>query len=204
MIQSTTTSNIVPIFSTGLGIYDGSEFLDDARKLLKNTPMQSAAGYEEFKTSLFDYSQTIDLQDRSARLEKFLIDCATDYANSIGHHVKSKDGSLKQIWLNSMVAPSEHSAHNHILAHISGTYYIDLPEGSSGITFQNTSNRYDAIRLKPDEYTLYNASQTTVMPVEGQAFFWPSYLYHGVSKTNNTQPRISLAYDVWFEYEGKD
>lgn len=96
--------------------------------------------------------------------------------------------------------------HTHANSIVSGSYYIDAPTGSQGLTFQKTGSR-NSSKLGP--YIDYTTDATdkpwlldwiTYKAYTGRLILFPSHIMHGVLGNELTkQRRCVLAFNTWFE-----
>ena len=96
--------------------------------------------------------------------------------------------------------------HTHANSIVSGSYYIDAPSGSEGLTFQKHSNKNSA---KVGPYIEYQTDPTdkpwlldwiTYKAYTGRLILFPSHIMHGVLGNKVTsQRRCVLAFNSWFE-----
>jgi len=151
---------------------------------------------------------------------QFAIDCVKQYASRLHIDNERFDYNITKTWLNIKKENST-NLHHHRDAHISFTYYVNVPESfsrpirfhnyehrnepySGSILYNNTSNTWDEI----------NAYSWQFNPKEGQMFVFPSSLPHDTIGQNDSsidsgttneqelsQNRICLAGDIVMTYK---
>ena len=99
-------------------------------------------------------------------------------------------------WVNKNPKGTYHNLHKHPNSVLSGVYYIDVPENSSGLTFHDPRERH--LRLKPSVENEFTATQAVVGVSSGDLLLFPSDIYHEVTKNEADGMRISLAFNTWF------
>lgn len=99
------------------------------------------------------------------------------------------------LWGTLLSEGGHQHSHIHVGGWMSGVYYVSLPsslgkgDGSKDgwIEFGNPPPEFDAV---------FEPMTITFEPREGDAFFFPSYLFHRTLPFSGNERRISLAFDV--------
>lgn len=100
------------------------------------------------------------------------------------------------IWAVVLSSGGYQAPHNHPSGFVSGVYYAHVPDsvaaaGEAGHIEFGASNVKDAEgRERGSDFRL------TVAPREGELLLFPSYLWHRTLPFQDTQERISIAFDV--------
>lgn len=100
-----------------------------------------------------------------------------------------------EAWANISYQNSYQEYHAHCGCTISAVYYANMPEGSSGIYFESPT--------EPDMMPLNNISiqnpsnfqNCSYNPKAGTLIIFRSYLKHMVPMCQNTDPRITIAFN---------
>ena len=129
---------------------------------------------------------------------RFVEDAAIWFAREQGVRVDGYKAVVKNAWLNEMVSGSAHHRHSHYGNHLSGCYYVDVPESSPGLTLIAPSSRFDKPSLDVALFTPFIAETWRFDPQEGDLFLWPSYLPHEVAPRAFDGVRRSIAFDIVF------
>lgn len=82
------------------------------------------------------------------------------------------------IWPFAMTEALCHAPHQHDECHFSGTYYVEIPEGSGPIQFHNDLKTH------------------IVNPVAGMLLIWPSHMRHSVPKREFVGTRRAISFDI--------
>ena len=103
---------------------------------------------------------------------------------------------LDNMWANVNYKGCYNEKHNHPLSHLSGVYYVKVPDENSEIVF------YDPRVIKemyPTDHEDNPAFWETVRfrPEEGKLILFPSYLQHSVNINNSDEDRISISFNFF-------
>jgi uncharacterized protein (TIGR02466 family) len=123
----------------------------------------------------------------TAEARKFGRDCGFE----LGHTLK-----LDSFWVNSLKGGGHHSAHIHPHSVISGTFYVEVPQGSGAIRFEDP--RLPLMMAAPqrrkdagDELSPF----VTVEPHSGLLLMWESWLRHEVLPGRGRRERLSISFN---------
>jgi len=106
---------------------------------------------------------------------------------------------LFNYWVNINGKGAYNVRHDHPQAHFSGVYYVQCPENSGEIIFENPHGftAFDELSCyKPEfiEQTIQHKS-VSIKPVEGLLLMFPAYLQHAVAVNQSDQERISIGFN---------
>ncbi|MDF1680634.1 TIGR02466 family protein [Ponticaulis sp.] len=154
---------------------------------------QGYLGYTSY-ASLNDLPQRISA---FGKLEKRLVKAANAYAKELGFELGSHKLSMNSFWVNVLDPGAGHSGHIHPNSVLSGTFYLDLPEGASAIRFEdprlpfmmNSPPQKDDIAADLKRFIYFQ-------PQVGQALFWESWLRHEVLVNMADEPRLSISFNL--------
>ena len=144
------------------------------------------------------YASLNDLPKRDpgfARLAKTLTKHAAEFAMECGFE-HSHRPRLDSLWVNLMRGSGHHSAHIHPNSIISGTLYIEVPDGSGAIRFEDP--RLQLMMAAPrrrDDAQEGLRSFATVTPRIGLLLLWESWLRHEVLPGRGRQERLSISFN---------
>ena len=148
--------------------------------------------------SYTSYASLDDLPRRDptiADLTKLLTKHATVFAKECAFDLPRKP-RLDSLWVNLLRGPGHHSGHIHPHSIISGTFYVEVPNGSGAIRFEDPrlpmmmtapTRREDA----PDELKPF----VTVQPRAGLLLLWESWLRHEVLPGTARGERLSISFN---------
>jgi uncharacterized protein (TIGR02466 family) len=144
---------------------------------------KSYAGYTSY-ASLGDLPKRDPVIGDLARL---LSRHATKFAGDAGFGgAKPK---LDSLWVNLLKAGGHHSGHIHPHSIISGTFYVEVPEGSGAIRFEDPRLPL-MMAAPPREETFVN-----VQPRPGLLLLWESWLRHEVLAGTGRGERLSISFN---------
>lgn len=104
---------------------------------------------------------------------------------------------IDSLWVNILRRGRGHSGHIHPHSIISGTVYLEVPDGAGGIRFEDPRlpmmmhappRRADA----PDAIRPF----FTMQPVPGMVLMWESWLRHEVLPGTTRQDRLSISFNL--------
>jgi uncharacterized protein (TIGR02466 family) len=121
---------------------------------------------------------------------------AEAYARLLEFDLGDRALELDSLWINILEPGGVHAAHIHPNAAISGTYYVALPDGASGLTFEDP--RHALMMSAPPKKTRAaraNRTRVTFNPKPGDVVLWESFLRHEVERSDARSPRISISFN---------
>ena len=106
---------------------------------------------------------------------------------------------LKNSWIMENLPGDYNSSHFHVNSLISGILYIDVNEKSGNIIFHKNINNLHAgmLDLGVINYNIFNSSDFTITPVEGQLLIFPSTLFHRASINESDKTRYCIAFNYF-------
>lgn len=113
---------------------------------------------------------------------------------------KNKPHTVKvqNIWLNEMSSGSRHPTHAHYGYSISGTFYVQIPEGSNNLIVYSP---FDGVGhflgvKSQDDWTPSNSLDWRIPVEEGDIILFPSHVKHQVPAMEFTGLRRSISFDL--------
>lgn len=100
-------------------------------------------------------------------------------------------------WLNIIHSNDHHEAHSHPGHTISGVYYFRVNEQQGGICFKNPNT---IITFGQFPQGCASPMTTTIIPDDGDIILFPSWLEHFTRKNNTNEDRISIAFNIDYDY----
>ena len=118
---------------------------------------------------------------------KFAADCAFD---------RSRKPRLDSLWVNLLKSGGHHSAHIHPHSIISGTFYVEVPNISGAIRFEDPRQPLmmaapPKAKDAPEELQPF----MTVEPRPGLLLMWESWLRHEVLPGTGKGERLSISFN---------
>ncbi|MBI1262853.1 MAG: tetratricopeptide repeat protein [Rhizobiales bacterium] len=99
------------------------------------------------------------------------------------------------IWGTLLAEQGHQHPHIHVGGWMSGVYYVALPD-TMGDGEASQDGWIEFGRPPPDFDANFEPEVITYEPREGDAFFFPSYLFHRTLPFSGDKKRISIAFDV--------
>lgn len=151
-------------------------------------------------TSYSSYNRLQEFSSNFKELEDMIRPHLVKYISDLEYDIDPDSLEMSNCWANIMPQGTHHSGHIHPLSVISGTYYLQMPEDSSAIKFEdprlpmlmNTPSKIE--EAKPE-----HQSFVSVKAKDGDLVLFESYLRHEVPANQSEDDRISISFN--FEYK---
>ena len=144
------------------------------------------------------YASLDDLPRRDpafADLAKILTKQATEFARCVAFDLTRKP-KLDSLWVNLLKSGGQHSGHIHPHSIVSGTLYVEVPEGSGAIRFEDP--RLPLMMAAPTR-AAHAPEQlqpfVRVEPRPGLLLMWESWLRHEVLPGSGKGERLSISFN---------
>jgi uncharacterized protein (TIGR02466 family) len=134
-----------------------------------------------------------------ARLERLIDEHARRFARQLDFDLRGRKLSMTDCWVNVMPRGVAHGLHLHPHSVISGTYYVQVPPGSSAIKLEDP--RLDRYMAAPPRRARRGGSRTwvTVPAGDGKLLLFESWLRHEVPAQRSRGLRVSVSFNYgWF------
>jgi uncharacterized protein (TIGR02466 family) len=135
-----------------------------------------------------------------ARLEQLLDGHARRYARALDFDLRGRKLAMTDCWVNLMSRGVAHGLHLHPQSVISGTYYVQVPDGSAAIKFEDP--RLDRFMAAPPRHARSSAGRRTWVSLpaaEGKLVLFESWLRHEVPAQPVRALRVSVSFNYgWF------
>ena len=96
-------------------------------------------------------------------------------------------------WIAKSEPGQSSNFHNHNNCMWSGVYYVDVPQKSGGITFENFD--VQRFQLQVLDYNENNSDKVTIVPETDTIIFFPSEVYHKIETNESNMTRYSIAFN---------
>jgi uncharacterized protein (TIGR02466 family) len=137
------------------------------------------------------YASLNDLPKRDpafAKLAKILTRHAAGFAKQCAFELARKP-RLDSLWVNLLKGGGHHAGHIHPHSIISGTLYLEVPEGAGAIRFEDPRlPLMMAAPPRPDTFI-------TINPRPGLLLMWESWLRHEVLSGAGRGERLSISFN---------
>lgn len=181
----------------------GQRLLADLKSACLSIATDDAAGQAWCRANGYkgytSYASLDDLAWRSPPFQELVsvIDPhVADYARAADMDLGKRRLVADSIWLNVLEPGGHHAPHIHPNAVVSGTYYVEVPEGASAIRFEDP--RLPLMMAAPPRRSrAAREAQTfvSVAPKSGTLLLWESWLRHDVPVNPAARERISISFN---------
>jgi uncharacterized protein (TIGR02466 family) len=188
---------VTPLYEAVLG---NAELLIGLAHSIRSLARDDGAGQrwaqEHGYKGYTSYASLNDLPRRDplfGDLAKLLTRHAAAFAKELAWNAKPK---LDSLWVNLLKPGGHHSAHIHPHSILSGTLYVEVPEGSGGIRFEDPRlpMMMAAPTRSPDAPEPLRPF-VTVEPSYGTVLLWESWLRHEVLPGTGKGERLSISFN---------
>lgn len=125
---------------------------------------------------------------------EFLEKSGYNYLTELGYDITDLKFST-QIFVSEMVEGDSHALHAHPNSLLSGVFYLQVPEGSAPILFDDPRPFRKFVALpKLDNST--NWERIHFVPEDGLFLIWESWLEHEVPKNHSKEGRITMVFNL--------
>ncbi len=166
--------------------------LDDIRAFSAQDKMGRAWSKENYRSGYTSYGSLSDLHHRYpsfSDLEKKLNPLARAFSREMGW-AKELEIEMSACWANVMEEGAYHTLHLHPHSILSGTYYVSVPSGSSGLRIEDPRMAF-YMQAPVGKAPLYYS----VAPKEGAFVLFESWLRHEVPPNQSKKPRVSVSFN---------
>mgnify|MGYP002777093233 CR=1 FL=1 len=145
------------------------------------------------------YASLNDLPARDpafASLARWLVKQASLFAMAAHLDLAGRKPRLDSLWVNVLRPGGGHSGHIHPHSIMSGTLYVEVPDGAGAIRFEDP--RLPLFMHAPPRTADAPEAQRTfvhVTPAPGTLLLWESWLRHEVLPNAARSERISISFN---------
>ena len=178
--------------------YELKTFVKDYIEKNKNDGVSHDNGHN--LTTWFNSSQQnfLNLEEPIVQKFKKFISESYETLNKVMHWDLKPDHFISECWINKTGFDGYQLRHSHSNCWISGTYYLDFPDGSSPIRFSQ-ANKFESetpyFYVPPVEHNPFNSHFHDLMPKEGSLLLWASNIVHE-TLPNQSDSRISISMNI--------
>ena len=192
------------IYSAKLGGERPKAFLDELRIACRAIAQEDGAGQHwSDEAGYKGYTSYASLDDLPVRNPTFAELCQrlkphlAAFAAAVDFDMRGLKPQVDSIWINVLEPGGTHTGHIHTNSVISGTLYVDVPEGASAIRFEDP--RLAMMMAAPPRRTraaAHNRHFVYVQPAPGTVLLWESWLRHEVPVNMANEDRISVSFNA--------
>ena len=145
------------------------------------------------------YASLNDLPKRDpniAALKGVLDKHAAAFAKALNLELSGRRVKLDSLWINVLEPGGAHSGHIHPHSVLSGTYYVDVPPGSSALKLEDP--RLPLMMAAPTRSEDAPEEERTfvyVTPKAGDVLMWESFVRHEVPANGAKRARVSISFN---------
>ena len=144
------------------------------------------------------YASLNDLPKRDpafAELQRDLVRHAATFAQELAFDLGRKP-KLDSLWVNLLKPGGHHSAHIHPHSILSGTLYVEVPNGSGAIRFEDPRlPQMMAAPVRREDAPEDLRPFVGVVPQRGLLLMWESWLRHEVLPGRARAERLSVSFN---------
>jgi uncharacterized protein (TIGR02466 family) len=145
------------------------------------------------------YASLNDLPIRNpafADLRRALDSHVRRFAEDAWFDLQGRKLKLDSLWVNVMTGTGGHSGHIHPHSVVSGTLYVQIPEGAAGFRLEDPRlPMMMAAPLRRADAPEDARTSVNMEPTPGRIFLWESWLRHEVPAAKAKQQRISISFN---------
>ena len=142
------------------------------------------------------YASLNDLPRRDPAFEelrRILTRHAAGFGRELGWEIKPR---LDSLWVNLLKSGGHHAGHIHPHSILSGTLYVEAPEGSGAIRFEDPRlPQMMAAPVRRDDAPEELRPFVAVTPEPGLLLMWESWLRHEVLVGKAKADRLSISFN---------
>lgn len=180
-----------------------SELKKEAHQIQKADRIGQVWSSQNYKNGYTSYGSNATGFDRLHRvsstfqgLEKSIDQQIAQYIKSLDYNIKPRDLVMTHCWVNIMGQNAVHASHAHPLSVISGTFYVDTPEGSSSLKFEDPRlNHFMNTPAIRDKAQIQNQRHVEINPKSSYLVLFESWLKHEVPANLTKKERISISFN---------
>jgi len=160
----------------------------------------SMANYPGGYTSYASANRMHAMSPTFAALQRRLDRHVARFTRALQLDLRGRRLAMTDCWVNIMPRLVSHGSHIHPLSTVSGTYYVQVPDGSPGLKFEDP--RLERMMAAPPRRRSAAAASQPwiVMPAApGRFLLFESWLRHEVAANRARAERISISFNYsWF------
>lgn len=192
------------LYNAKLGGKRAPAFLDELRIACRAIQQEDragqawseAAGYKGY-TSFASLDDLPQQNPAFAELVERLQPHLVAFALAVDFDMRGLKPFIDSIWINVLEPGGTHTGHIHTNSVISGTIYLDVPQGASALRLEDP--RLPMMMAAPPrkaKASAHNRSFVYVQPSPGSVILWESWLRHEVTVNMANEDRMSISFNA--------
>lgn len=193
---------VAPLLAGKVGAFN-RQILKESMQLREDDRAGRQWSRTRYPGGFTSYGSQCQLQRISpmfAALERYLAPHLKKFVADLALDLRGRPLVMTDCWVNIMPKGVVHSLHLHPVSTLSGTYYAQVPAGSSGLKFEDP--RLDRFMASPPRKSSAPAALRpwhTVPAKAGQVVLFESWLRHEVPPNPVRGERVSVSFNFnWF------
>lgn len=187
--------DVYPLFSSPLAIVHVKEDLSRLKNICSEYAFKKTNSIGSHNTYI---TENLNILDKFSKEKQILFDYFNTYKDE-ALKLKTTNFKMTTSWATKTDLQGFSQFHNHKNATYSAVFYFDEIEGGD-LEFESYGVLPQTVEFNtPSEWGIFNSHSWKVSPKKNMLVIFPSYLYHRVTLNNSTQPRYSLAFNVFPE-----
>lgn len=153
-------------------------------------------GYTSYSSTSQSFDKLYRFSSTFEDLEKKIRPHVLRFAKALYWDFDPQDLRISTLWVNVMPQGTTHSFHHHPLSVVSGTFYVKVPKGSSGIQFEDP--RHSLMMATPPRNSKAPTTllpHFTVNPKQGDLVLFESWMKHQVPPQPVQDERVSVSFN---------
>ncbi len=193
---------VAPLLKGRVGVFN-RQILKESMQLREDDRAGQQWSRTRYPGGFTSYGSQCQLQRISptfAALERYLAPHLKKFTADLALDLRGRTLVMTDCWVNIMPKGVVHSLHLHPVSTISGTYYVQVPAGSSGLKFEDPRlDRFMASPPRKATAPVALRSWHTVPAKAGQVVLFESWLRHEVPPNPGGGKRVSISFNFnWF------
>jgi uncharacterized protein (TIGR02466 family) len=158
------------------------------RKTVQSNNRSSVNGWQSVK-NLYDFEF---VQTLSGIMKIYVVQALMD----LNLDLPKNDLFISQMWANVNPPNSYNVSHQHPDSFLSGVYYLQTPENSGSLVFEDVRNPFCLSQASFSNLDEFSSTEVVKDPKPGEFFLFPSYLSHRVGMNMSREDRVSISFNV--------
>jgi uncharacterized protein (TIGR02466 family) len=158
------------------------------RKTVQSNNRSSVNGWQSVK-NLYDFEF---VQTLSGIMKIYVVQALMD----LNLDLPKNDLFISQMWANVNPPNSYNVSHQHPDSFLSGVYYLQTPENSGSLVFEDVRNPFCLSQASFSNLDEFSSTEVVKDPKPGEFFLFPSYLSHRVGMNMSREDRVSISFNI--------
>jgi len=184
---------VYPLFSSPVAVVQVKENLSRLKDTCSDYVFRITNAAGSHNTYM---TENLNILDKFSKEKQILFDYFTAYKDE-ALKLKTTNFKITTSWLTKTASQGFSQFHNHCNSAYSAIFYFDEIEGGD-LEFESYGILPWSVDFnEPSEWGILNSHSWKFSPKKNMLIIFPSYLHHRVTLNNSTQPRYSLAFNIF-------